>query len=227
VSPRAFTQRAPTRQTTNSTVTGPLVAAIEAAWLAIQQMHPEVPHIVLTLGNGTAKAGQLTFGHFHDAKWATEDNRMPELFIGGEGLRRGARALLGTLLHEAAHGVASIRGVKDTSRQGRYHNTKFRDIAVELGITVDKDPKIGWSITTVPDLTAADYADQIDELDQALIAYRLADVPNGKPKTNNGIVAECGCEPARKIRLSRSTHDLGPIDCGICEQPFTDATEEG
>jgi hypothetical protein len=182
---------------------------------------------VLTLGNGTGKPGHLTFGHFHDAKWALGTDRLPELFIGGEGLRRGAVALLGTLLHEAAHGVASIRGVKDTSRQGRYHNTKFRDIAVDLGITIDKDPRIGWSITTVPDLTATDYADQIDELDRALTAYRLTDVPNGKPKTNNGIVAECGCEPARKIRLSRSTYDLGPIFCGICEQPFTGTTEEG
>ncbi len=79
----------------------------------------------------------------------------------------------------------------------------------------------------VPDLTAADYADEIDELDQALIAYRLADLPNGKPKTNNGIVAECGCQLARKIRLSRSTYDLGPIYCGLCERPFTAATGEG
>ena len=108
---------------------------------------------------------------------------------------------MGTLLHEAAHGVAAIRGIKDTSRQGRYHNTNFRDIAVELGVTVDKDPRIGWSITSVPDLTARDYAEAVDALDQALTAYRLADLHDAKPKTNNGIVAECGCDPARKIRL--------------------------
>ena len=217
----------PRDQTQPGTVTGPLVTAIEAAWSAIQERHPEVPHVVLTLGNGTAKPGQLTFGHFHDQKWATRDAQLPELFIGGEGLRRGPVPLLGTLLHEAAHGIASTRGVKDTSRQGRYHNTRFRDIAVELGITVDKDPSIGWSITSIPDLTAVDYADVVDELAAALIAYRLADVPGGKPKTNNGIVAECGCEPARKIRLSRTTYDLGPIHCGICEQPFTATTEQG
>ena len=113
--------------------------------------------------------------------------------------------------------------MQDTSRQGRYHNTKFRDIAVELGITVEKDPRIGWSITTVPDLTAADYADQIDILDQALIAYRLADARDSKPKTNNDIVAECGCEPARKIRLSRTTYELGPIHCDLCDRDFVAA----
>jgi hypothetical protein len=79
----------------------------------------------------------------------------------------------------------------------------------------------------MPDLTARDYADAVDELDQAPTAYRLADLHDAKPKTNNGIVAECRCDPARKIRLSRSAYDLGLIDCGICGQPFTAATDKG
>jgi hypothetical protein len=29
--------------------------------------------------------------------------------------------VLGTLLHEAAHGLAQARSIQDTSRQGRYH----------------------------------------------------------------------------------------------------------
>ena len=32
--------------------------------------------------------------------------------------------VLDTLLHEAAHALAAARGIKDTSRQGRYHNKK-------------------------------------------------------------------------------------------------------
>lgn len=208
-------------------MTGPLVAAIEHAWAAIQDRHPEVPRVVLTLGNGSQRPGQLTYGHFHDGKWALGADRLPELFIGGEGLRRGARDLLGMLLHEATHGVAAIRGIKDTSRQGRHHNARFRDIASELGIVVTKDPKLGWSPTTVPDLTASDYADQVAELEEALTAYRLTDVPADKTRSNNGVVATCGCEPARKIRLSKTTYELGPIYCGICEMAFTGDVEEG
>lgn len=117
--------------------------------------------------------------------------------------------------------------MKDTSRQGRYHNAKFRDIAAELGIVVTKDPKLGWSPTTVPDLTAADYANQVAELEEALTAYRLAGMPADKTKSNNGIVATCGCEPVRKIRLSKTTYELGSIYCGICEQVFTGDVEEG
>lgn len=46
-----------------------------------------------------------------------------------------------------AHALAHVRGIKDTSRQGRWHNTKFKALAEELGIEVSKDPRIGWSPT--------------------------------------------------------------------------------
>jgi hypothetical protein len=212
----------PTRQLESGTVTGPLVVAIERTWAAIQERHPDVPDVVLTLGNGSARPGQLTLGHFHDGKWATGDTRMPELFVGGEGLARGPRAVLGTLLHEATHGVAATRSIKDTSRQGRYHNTRFRDLATELGIRVERDPRIGWSITTVPEATAQHYGDQIAALDTAIKAHRLADVHGaGRTTSNNGLVATCECEPPRKIRLSRSAYDAGAITCGACEADFT------
>jgi hypothetical protein len=212
----------PTRQLESGTVTGPLVVAIERTWAAIQERHPDVPDVVLTLGNGSARPGQLTLGHFHDGKWATGETRMPELFVGGEGLARGPRAVLGTLLHEATHGVAATRSIKDTSRQGRYHNTRFRDLATELGIRVERDPRIGWSITTVPDTTAQHYGDQIAALDTAIKAHRLADVHGaGRTTSNNGLVAICECEPPRKIRLSRTAYDAGAITCGACEADFT------
>jgi hypothetical protein len=49
----------PNRQTqpTTATVTGPLVATIEHTWAAIQDRHPEVRHVVLTLGNGSHDPG--------------------------------------------------------------------------------------------------------------------------------------------------------------------------
>jgi hypothetical protein len=130
--------------------------------------------------------------------------------------------VLGTLLHEATHGVAVTRSMKDTSRQGRYHNTRFRDLATELGIRVERDPRIGWSITTVPDTTAQHYGDQIAALDTAIKAHRLADVHGaGRATGNNGLVATCECALPRKIRLSRTDYDAGAITCGACEADFT------
>ena len=63
--------------------------------------------------------------------------------------------VLGTLLHEAAHGLAQARGIQDTSRQGRYHNRRYATLARELGLEVTSVQPIGWSATTVPDPTAA------------------------------------------------------------------------
>ncbi|WP_297495484.1 hypothetical protein [Pseudonocardia sp.] len=42
--------------------------------------------------------------------------------------------MLATLLHEAAHALAHVRGIKDSSRQGRWHNAKFKALSEELGI---------------------------------------------------------------------------------------------
>lgn len=99
---------------------------------------------------------------------------MHELFIGGEGLARGGRGVLGTLLHEAAHGAANARGIQDTSRQGRYHNAKFKVIAESFGLTIEHGKGIGWSLTTVPDNTAALYAAEVVQLDAAVTAATKA-----------------------------------------------------
>lgn len=40
-----------------------------------------------------------------------------------------------------------------------------------------------------------------------------------KKKSNNGVAAVCNC--GRRIRVSRSTYEAGPILCGLCAAPFT------
>ena len=63
-------------------------------------------------------------------------------------------------LHEAAHTLATQRGIKDTSAAGnRYHNKRFAALAAELGLrSPDTPDKItGWSSCTLTDL--AEYLD--------------------------------------------------------------------
>src|SRR6266542_565300 len=73
--------------------------------------------------------GRLVLGHFAAHCWQVGDDDRHELLVGGEGLRRGARDVLATMLHEAGHGLAAARNLKDTSRQGRYHNAKYKALA--------------------------------------------------------------------------------------------------
>lgn len=58
-------------------------------------------------------------------------------------------------LHEMCHQYCYLNGIKDTSRQGTYHNKKFRDVAYDHGLLAVKDKAnhYGWSETFVsPDL---------------------------------------------------------------------------
>jgi len=212
------------------TITEQLVAALTAAWRAIQAQHPEVPDVVLTLGSGTLgkRGGETTLGHFARGRWqlaepgeGDADEGLHELFVSGEGLRRGAGDVLGTLLHEAAHGLAAVRGIQDTSRQGRYHNKKFRTLGEELGLIITEDGTLGWSGTTLSPEAAQRYVDVLRQLAAAMTAYRRAEQPGmaGKSKNTNLLVAECACP--RKIRVARATLAEAPIVCGACHAEFT------
>ncbi|BEK92720.1 hypothetical protein [Nocardia seriolae] len=204
----------------SDTITGLLVSALETTWVKIRHLHPDVPAVVLTVGAGSV-GGELTLGHFAPNRWIRGEYELHELFVGGEGLQRGPLDVLGTLLHEAAHGVAVVRNIKDTSRQGRWHNERYRALGEELGLTLAQHPKIGWSVTTVPDGTRAQYRDELEELTFALVAYRRRepDPHSGRKSSNNGVAAACDC--GRKIRVSRSTYEAGSIYCGNCNSRFT------
>lgn len=106
---------------------------------------------------------------------ADASSAVAELFVGGEGLAQGAENVLATLLHEAAHGLAHARRVQDTSRQGRYHNSRFKALGEELGLTITQDPDIGWSGTALAPGTADEYAAELAGLAAAITAHRYAE----------------------------------------------------
>lgn len=204
---------------TSTTFSTALVGAIADTWAEIRTRHHDVPDVVITVGAG-AEGKSFRLGHFAAGAWQAGDAEVSELFVGGEGLAQGPGELLTTLLHEAAHGVAHTRGIQDTSRQGRYHNAHYLALGTELGLSVGRDDTIGWSLSTLPDTTAASYRGQLDALTAALTAHRrrLGRARDPDQKSNNGLAAVCYCQ--RKIRVSRSTYNAGPILCGLCSTPF-------
>jgi hypothetical protein len=195
-----------------------LVAALEHTWQTIRTRHPELPQAVLVVASG-AEGKRLNLGHFAPHRWQVNGADRHEVLVGGEGLQRGPLEVLGTLLHEAAHGLAQARGVQDTSRQGRYHNRRYATLARELGLEVASVQPIGWSATTVPEPTAAAYASQLEDLAAALILWRRHEQRSGAgPRSRNLLAATCGC--GRRIRVAKTTLAEAPILCGACQQPF-------
>lgn len=221
-------------------IAGSLITTIESIWGQLRARHPDVPDVVVTMAAGSAGRKGLRLGHFGPARWKHGPDLLPELFVGGEGLAFGPREVLGTLLHEAAHGAACTRGIADTSRGRAYHNSKFREIAAEFGLTVERSSGSGWSVTVVPDATAAQYGREIKALERVLVAHRRSehdpvgindegagdhneeDDEDAEEKApRNGRALVCRCVPARRVRARQKTIDAGPILCGVCREPFT------
>ena len=129
-----------------------ILKVLEDIWLEIRRWHPEIPAAVIIIASGT-DGKQTRLGHHAPGRWNVAGEQLTEIMISGEGLRRSPGEVLGTLLHEAAHALAHARGIKDTSRQGRYHNKHFKTHAEELGLTVTHDDRHGWSASTITPLT--------------------------------------------------------------------------
>jgi hypothetical protein len=198
-----------------------LVAALEHTWQTIRSRHPDVADAVLMVASG-AEGRRLNLGHFAPHRWQVHGADRHEVLVGGEGLQRGPTDVLGTLLHEAAHGLAQARSIQDTSRDGRYHNRRYATLACELGLEVAQVRPIGWSATTVPNHTAAAYAAQLEELAAALVLWRRLEHRSGAgTRARNLLVASCGC--GRRIRVAKTTLAEAPIVCGACEEPFQPA----
>jgi hypothetical protein len=210
-----------TQNGTGGPISAAMVAAVEKTWAHIRRRHPDVPPVVVSVGQGmTAEEAKL--GHFAAGAWQHGEDQVSELFLGGENLQADVSTVLVTLLHEAAHGIAHTRQIKDTSRQGRYHNDKYRALAVEIGLQVDQHPQFGWTMHDgLPETTAKQYRADLTRLAAALVAHRRTfsrAASDGRTDNNNGITAACACP--RKIRTSRTSWAVGPILCGVCGQPF-------
>jgi hypothetical protein len=205
----------------NSAVVSRLLAVLEDAWTAIRRHHPQIPPVVIIIASGS-NGRQRSYGHHAPQRWHAAGTDRTEIMISGEGLARDAASVLGTLLHEAAHALAAARGIQDTSRQGRYHNQKFKAHAEELGITVEHDTRLGWSITSVPEASARQYAVQITALAEAMTLWRHAEQQATRGGTGgrstNLLAASCPC--GRSIRIAASTLAAAPVICAGCDGKF-------
>jgi hypothetical protein len=199
---------------------GVLIDALEHAWHAIAARHRDLPPAQIIIAPGTAKGrGGLLLGHLAPERWQPTDHDralVHELLIGGEGLARGPVDVFTTLLHEAAHALAITRQIADTSRDGRYHNQRYQQLAEELGLQVQRDAQLGWSTTTLPPQTQVRYEPVITAIADAITLHRLPDPP---PRAGRNLsVAVCACP--RRIRVAPRTLRAGQITCELCHQPF-------
>jgi hypothetical protein len=175
--------------------------------------------------------------------------RRPELFVAGECLAQGPRQTLQTMLHEAVHALAHARGVKDTSRDGKYHNKRENvALAGELGLAWPQGqrphPVIGFSEVQLTQQALADYADTLAYLGRpsactatpsagwgcssAKAGSRAARSAAATSKAGERFKVACGCQPPRSFWTAPSSTCSGRLPTGSAARtsnPRTPATK--
>jgi hypothetical protein len=183
--------------------------ALASAWADIRAKNFDVPEVVLALAPG------LDGSTCGSVMWSESPVILAAIPEGAK-----ARDVLGWLLHQAAHGLA---GSPSTASKGRYHGAGYRNAATALGLKVTKDDAFGWSHTGLSDSLAREYGPTIKTLGIALQKWQPPLAPARVTRNTNGIAVFCQCSPPRRIRVTESVFDLGPIRCEVCSQPFTAA----
>lgn len=225
--PTDETPAAPVRPTYGSDV----IRALENAWHFLMALHSELPDVVMVTGVGMEGLGGK-WGHFRANGWSakTEAGRkkLGEVFLAGETMAKGGRKVMNTLTHEAAHVVALVREVQDTSRQHRYHNGQFRKIAEELGMEyahASPDKTIGFSQVTLKAETVEKYAEIIENLDRAINAdvslpFWMGGTEQGGEGDDNGGEGDGGEQITKKRQRDPNAPKTGNRKCICnCDEP--------
>ena len=173
----------------------------------------------------TRKTGN-TMGHFTNWQpWISGAESFHEIMISANYFPRGARAVLGTLLHETAHSLDLQNGIQGVTGEG-YHNKKFKETAEGLGLTITQAPRIGFSNTEVSDDCATRWADALALIEEALLLTADSEEA-AKPKGRNKNLLVAQCECGEKIRLSLKTLEKCAPICQDCETEFKTEESEG
>lgn len=198
-----------------------MLEALNNAVKAVRKHHAGIPDVILTLGSGSGK----THGHFGPKFWRERDAEEGkvgaeghEINMATESFSRGGVETMGTLIHELVHAYCHAEDIQDTSNSGRYHNTRFKKAANELGITVEQAGSIGWSKTSVPEATQRLYKAEIDALDAALVAYRKAPSLVKLKSSSKDYKMECPtCLDPVRVSKKWFTNNQPMCSCG---EPF-------
>lgn len=128
----------------NSRVSGYLEKIFRA--LNEDKFGGELETPIITIQSTPRAYGHITCGKVW--KNAHEEGGQYELNIGAGTLNRPIENVVSTMLHEMVHLYNLMHDIQDCSRSGTYHNKRFKAKAEEVGLVIEYDSRIGWSITS-------------------------------------------------------------------------------
>lgn len=152
----------------------------------------ELENVMITVQSTPRAYGHVTCGKV----WRRKDSATYELNIGAGTLDRPIENTVATMLHEMVHFYHLMHGIQDCSRNNTYHNKRFRDKAESVGLHIEYDSRIGWSITS-PTESLIDYIIAQGWQDIQMCRQEGVRIATG---TGNGSAAPA---PARKPSSTR------------------------
>lgn len=166
----------------------------------------------------TVQSTPKAYGHFTCGKvWmnAHGDDQY-EINIGAGTLNRPIENVVSTLLHEMVHLYNQMHCIKDCSRGNTYHNKRFKAKAEEVGLIIEYDSKIGWSVTS-PSEELLDYIIKqgwedilINRNDGLRISGGSGDGDKKKSSTRKYQCPCCGMS----VRATKEVH-ISCMDCNV------------
>lgn len=200
------------------------------------KMGKELPPLQVVIARDESKSVHGYFTLW--TPWVSKDKAYHEIFLSGQSLSRGAVATFGTLAHEMTHAINLFDGVQGTSGDG-YHNKKFADTGRNVfGLEFENVKGIGFSKTSVPEITQKRWAKVIARIEEGLrlSAIEFGSVlrpttggenPKGspigfvaKPKGRNKNSALAKCECGEGLRISQRVLDKCRPLCQNCKTEF-------
>ena len=137
-----------------------------------------------------------------------------EINMCAEYLNRPFLDTCSTLIHEMVHLLNLQNKVQDTSRSGKYHNKKFKEVAEQHGLKVDKSEKYGWAITALTE-EAAEWIKSTYKDDKGFELFR-SKLPKIKTSSSSSsrkyVCPGCGT-------IIRATKEVR-VMCTDCELKF-------
>lgn len=106
----------------------------------------------LTMPVITVQSTPGAYGHISTCNfWKRGEDATKELNLGAGTLSRPIEDVVATMLHEMVHQYCADHDIKDTSRNGTYHNKRFKEEAEKRDLLIDCHEKYGWTVTAPSD----------------------------------------------------------------------------
>lgn len=181
-----------------------------------EKFNGDLPEPVITIQKTKGNA----LGHFTvDRTWRdkndmeSDENAYHEINIDPRWFdSRTASEVVETLLHEMCHYYNKLSDIKDCN--GNVHNKKFKKLAEEVGLIVEKGQSVGWGYTSLSDELKV-YVEETIKPDEKAFEYFRA-----------GTIKESTTKPKKKTMFKYICPDCGQvakgkkdivIKCGVCD----------